>query len=99
VKFNLQTKGTRMPTQLSSGESRSCGCQIQASIEAVKALHVMVASLMADMAALRRTVQADPDFAELYAVHLAETTRTARPLLTEALACYDEMLAMEQLPH
>ena len=63
-----------------------------AMIEAVKALHVMVAAVMADVAALRRTVLEDPTFALAYDAHLKAATRTVRPLLTEALESYDALI-------
>ena len=66
--------------------------QFVAVMEAVKALHVMVASVMADLAALRRTVLEDPELAELYAEHLRDATDTTRPLLAEALECYQTMI-------
>lgn len=72
--------------------------QFVAVIEAVKALHVMVASVMADLAALRRTVLEDPELAELYAEHLRSATDTARPLLAEALECYQTMISTEGEP-
>lgn len=72
--------------------------QFVALIETVKALHVMVASVMADLTALRRTVLEDPEFAELYGQHLRDTTRTTRPLLAEAMECYEKMISGEGEP-
>jgi hypothetical protein len=70
--------------------------QFASAIEAVKALHVVLASVMTDVAALRRTVLDDPGFAELYEKNLREASKTTRPLVAEAIAQYDEMIALEQ---
>jgi len=67
-----------------------------ALMETLKALHVMVASVMADLTALRRTVLEDPEFADLYAEHLRDATDTTRPLLAEAMECYEKMISDER---
>jgi len=41
---------------------------------------------MADLAALRRTLLEDAEFEKLYATHLAEATRTARPATLDTSA-------------
>jgi len=70
--------------------------QFASAIEAVKAIHVVLGSVMADLAALRRTVLEDPEFAEQYAKRLHETSRTTRPLVAEAIEHYDQMISLEQ---
>jgi hypothetical protein len=66
--------------------------KMQTLIETVKALHALVATVMADQAALRRTIVEDPSFALSYETHLKAATDTARPLLLEALESYDALL-------
>jgi len=77
-------------------ENCGSGSQFAVAIEAIKALHVVLASVMSDLAALRRTVLDDPTFAGLYEKNLRAASRTARPLLAEAIAHYDEMIALER---
>ncbi len=67
-------------------------CTPQTLVHTIKALHAIVVSLMADQAALRRTMLEDPAFALSYQVHLKAATITAKPLLTEALDSYDALL-------
>jgi hypothetical protein len=69
---------------------------VASAIEAVKAIHVVLASVMTDLAALRRTVLEEPDFAEAYAKHLREAAKASKPLVAEAIAHYDEMIGLEQ---
>jgi len=83
----------------SSPEADSCCIRADAAIESVKALHVVVASLMVDLAALRRAVLEHRQFADAYAKHLADASRSARPIVAEALACYDQMLTPWHTTH
>ena len=86
-----------MATPSPSLRENSVSCSPYASaIEAVKALHVVLASVMMDLAALRRTVLDDPSFAELYEKNLREASKTTRPLVNEAIAHYDAMIALEE---
>jgi hypothetical protein len=73
-------------------ESVQENCTMLTLIETIKALHALVATVMADQAALRRTVLEDPSFALSYDVHLKAATETARPLLAEALESYDALM-------
>jgi hypothetical protein len=72
------------------------GSQFASAIEAVKAIHVVLASVMTDLAALRRTVLDDPDFADSYVRNLREAARASKPLVAEAIAHYDAMIALEE---
>jgi hypothetical protein len=93
----LVRKGVPMATTSPSLMEKSVsGRQFAAAIEAIKAVHVILASVMTDLAALRRAVLEDADFAESYAKHLREATDTARPLVAEAIEHYDEMISLEQ---
>ena len=86
-----------MATPSPSLREKSVSCsQYASAIEAVKAIHVVLASVMVDLAALRRTVLEDPEFAEQYARHLREASQTTRPLVAEAIEHYDEMISLEQ---
>ena len=86
-----------MATPSPSLRENSISCsQFVAAIEAVKALHVVLASVMTDLAALRRTVLDDPSFAILYEKNLREASKTTRPLVAEAIAHYDDMIALER---
>lgn len=86
-----------MATSTPSVPEKCVSCSHFASaIEAVKAVHVVLASVMTDLAALRRSVLEDPEFTQLYAKHLAAASRAARPLLAEALKHYDEMISLQQ---
>jgi hypothetical protein len=67
-------------------------CTIQTLIETIKALHALVATVMADQAALRRTILEDASFAMSYEMHLKAAADSARPLLLEALESYDALM-------
>ena len=62
-----------------------------AIVETLKALHVLVTSVMTDLAALRKTILEDPSFAVTYQAHLKAAVLTARPLLAEVLQSYDAL--------
>jgi hypothetical protein len=68
-------------------------------IETVKALHVMVASVMADQTALRQTVSEDPELAKRYEEHLAKAISIAKPLIAEAIESYNAMIEGLEEPH
>ena len=60
-------------------------------------LEVVLLAVMTDLAALRRTVLDDPSFADLYEKkNLREASKTTRPLVAEAIAHYDAMIALKQ---
>jgi hypothetical protein len=82
-----------MPTPAHSPKERAReDCTIQTLIETIKALHALVATVMADQAALRRTILEDASFAITYEGHLRAAADTARPLLLEALESYDALV-------
>jgi hypothetical protein len=82
-----------MPAPAHSPKERArADCTMQTLIETIKALHALVATVMADQAALRRTVLEDASFAINYEMHLKAAAESARPLLLEALESYDALL-------
>jgi hypothetical protein len=62
-------------------------------MQAVKTLHVLLTSVMADLSALRRTVLENSELREAYEHHLIDTTNTARPILAECMKCYEMMIS------
>lgn len=62
------------------------------TVKQVRALHATVTALMADVAALRRTVLQDEEDILDYKNNLLTTLETARPLVDEAMHSYDEMI-------
>jgi len=77
-------------------EKCSCRCQFISAMRAIKALHVTIASVMVDLAALRRSALEDPEFAGLYAKHLKAAADVARPLLAEAMESYEGMISFQE---
>lgn len=63
-----------------------------AVMESLKALQVMVVSVMADITAVRRTLLIDPVLIREYENQLKSANATARPLLDEAMKSYDAKL-------
>jgi hypothetical protein len=58
----------------------------------VKSLHAALTGLMTDVAALRRTMLAEPEDKEQYQENLRVALETARPLVEEAMQSYDDMI-------
>jgi hypothetical protein len=65
---------------------------MQATILQVKTLHATLGALMADVAALRRTVLQEPEDVLAYKNNLNSTLETARPLVDEAMRSYEDMI-------
>jgi hypothetical protein len=63
------------------------------AFEHIKALHLTVAALMTDMAALRHVVLRGPGKLKLYRRTLASGVAKARPLLAAAMLAYQEEIA------
>ena len=74
-------------------QQNSVSPQFVAAMEAIKALHVMVVSVMTDLSALRRTVLEDQEFQNAYKKHLTQASMTARPILAEAMEDYERMIS------
>lgn len=81
-----------LPILPESSPSRSSD-EFASAIQAMKALHVMLVSVMTELAALRRTMLDTPELRELYEQNLREATSTARPILAEAMECYETMIS------
>jgi hypothetical protein len=60
--------------------------------ESIKALHVMVVSVMADITAVRRTLLVNADQFQEYESQLKLANEIAKPLLDEAIKSYDMQL-------
>jgi len=62
------------------------------TVKQVKTLHATLTAIMADVAALRRTVLDEPEGMGLYRTNLRSAIATAKPLLDEAMQSYDQMI-------
>jgi len=62
------------------------------AVQQIKTLHATLGALMADVAAIRRTVLQDADDAAHYKNNLISTMETARPLVDEAMESYEDMI-------
>lgn len=62
------------------------------AVRQMKTLHATLGALMADVAAIRRTVLQDSDNVAHYRNNLTATMETARPLLDEAMQSYEDMI-------
>jgi len=64
----------------------------------VKSLHAAISGVMADMAALRKTILEGPEDIAHYQVNLRIAMDTAKPLVDEAMRSYDEMIQVLSSP-
>ena len=62
------------------------------TVQQMKTLHAALGALMADVAAIRRTVLQGGDDVTQYKNNLMSTMETARPLVDEAMQSYEEMI-------
>ncbi len=62
------------------------------TVKQVRALHATLSALMADVAALRRTLLRDPGDLAHYKSNLRSAIETAKPIVDEAMQCYDDMI-------
>jgi hypothetical protein len=74
------------------GEFRDLHQLLLVTVRQVRTLHATLSALMADVAAVRRTVLQDEEDILNYKNNLLSTLETARPLVDEAMQCYDEMI-------
>jgi len=65
---------------------------LEAILGCVKSLHATVGGVMADVAAIRNTVLEDPVELAVYRANLRLAMDTAKPMVDDALSCYDELL-------
>ena len=64
------------------------------AIGQMKGLHAMISALMAEVAALRKTVAEKPENVDLYQVNLKAAMETAKPFVDDAMQTYDEMIEL-----
>ena len=64
------------------------------AIGQMKGLHAMITALMAEVAALRKTVAEKPENADQYQSNLKAAMETARPFVDDAMQTYDEMIEL-----
>lgn len=69
--------------------------QLEAILSCVKSLHATLSAVMADVAAIRKTMFEDPDNIDIYKSHLKQAIETARPLVEQAMLYYD--LQMQEI--
>ena len=62
---------------------------LEVILSCVKALHATLSAVMADVAAIRKTMFEDPDIIDIYKSHLKQTITTTKPLLDQAMLYYD----------
>jgi hypothetical protein len=72
-------------------------------LNCVKSLHVTLSAVMADVAAIRKTMFEDPENIDTYRNQLKQTIATTKPLVDEAMLSYDflmqEILDTQQWAH
>jgi hypothetical protein len=60
----------------------------------MKGLHAMISALMAEVAALRKTVAEKPENADRYESSLKAAMETSKPFVDDAIQTYDEMIEL-----
>jgi hypothetical protein len=65
---------------------------LEAILGCVKSLHTTLSAVMADVAAIRKTVFEDPESIELYRNHLKTTIAITKPMVEEAMLSYDSLM-------
>lgn len=78
--------------QLDAREKLDLLASLEAILGCVKSLHATVGAVMADVAAIRNTVFEDPDDIAVYRANLRMAIASAKPMVDEALNCYDDLL-------
>ena len=66
--------------------------QLEAILNCVKLQHATLSAVMADVAAIRRTIFEDQDNIDIYNDHLKQTIEATKPLLDQAMRDYDLQL-------
>jgi hypothetical protein len=61
-------------------------------LSCVKALHVTLSAVMADVAAIRKTMFEGAGKIDTYRNHLKQTISTTKPLVDEAMLSYDFLM-------
>jgi hypothetical protein len=65
---------------------------LEAILGCVKSFHTTLSAVMADVAAIRKTVFEDAKSIELYRNHLKTTIATTKPMVEEAMLSYDYLM-------
>jgi len=65
---------------------------LEAILNCIKSLHATVSAVMADNAAIRRTMFDDPENIDSYRNHLKQAMATTKPLVDEAMLSYDFLM-------
>ena len=78
--------------QLDVREKLDLLASLEAILGCVKSLHTTVGAVVADVVAIRNTVFEDPDDMAVYRANLRMAMATAKPVVDEALNCYDDLL-------
>lgn len=79
--------------QLESEERMELVAYLEELLGCVKFLHTSVGEVMADVAAIRRTVLENAEDLALYQSNLKHEATSARPMVREALRSYDDLIA------
>jgi len=88
-----RTKGENMlASALEVREVQNLHQILLLAVRQIKTLHATLGALMADVAAIRRTVLQDSDNVAHYRNNLTATMETARPLVDEAMQSYEDMI-------
>jgi hypothetical protein len=85
-----------MDTQLTplTQENEYLQATLPVAIGQMKGLHAMISALMAELAALRKTVAEKPENADPYQSNLNAAMETAKPFVDDAMQTNDEMIEL-----
>ena len=61
-------------------------------LSCAKSLHVTLSAVMADVAAIRKTMFEDPEKIDTYRNHLKQAIAITKPLVDEAMLSYDSLM-------
>lgn len=78
--------------EIKNGHAENLQRLLLLTVQQVKTLHATLGALMADVAAIRRTMLQEPEDLAQYKSNLLSTLETARPLVDEAMQSYEEMI-------
>ena len=75
-------------------ENESLQATLAVAIGQMKGQHAMISALMAEVAALRKTVAEKPENADLYESNLKAARETAKPFVDDAMRTCHEMIEL-----
>jgi uncharacterized protein involved in exopolysaccharide biosynthesis len=73
-------------------DNQSLQATLAVTLGHIKSLHATLTALMTEVAAVRRTVLEAPEAMAEYRKNLQSALETAKPLVDEAMSCYDDMI-------